>query len=289
MSTYTKLRYHVLWGTRENLPLITTRIQERLYRYVGGIMRRLRVTQLAIGGTPDHLHLLVGVRSSQTLADVVRLIKTNASKEIGRFEPRFRWQPGYLAFSVSESRIASVRGYVREQAKHHRAISTHDEALRLLEQHGLGLAVEGEAPTRFRLRLHVVFATKNRLRLILPEMEGPLHRQIAGIAGKEGAQLLEVGGISDHLHLLLESRPRHSAAGLVKAIKGATSRWLNERFPPFAWQRDYSAFTVSESQMPSLRRYIRRQPEHHRTMSFAEEYRVLLERHGFEAGFLDLK
>ncbi len=284
MSTYTKLRYHVLWGTRDGSPLITTEVGERLYRYVGGITRRLRVVQLAIGGMPDHVHMLIGIRASQTLADVVRLIKTNASKEIGRFEPRFRWQPGYLAFSVSESRVVSIRRYIREQTKHHPATSVQDEAARLLARHGLGPAAEGDAPTRFRSRLHIVFATKNRLRLILPEMEDLLHRQIAGIAEKEGAELLEVGGVSDHLHLLLESRPRHSAADLVKAIKGATSRSFNDRFPPFAWQRGYSAFTVSESQMSSLRRYIQRQPEHHRTMSFVDEYRLLLERHGFDPG-----
>ena len=281
-ETYTKLRYHVLLSTREHLPLITPEVRDRLYRYVGGIASRLRVTLLAIGGMPDHMHLLLGLRSHQTLADTVRLIKTNASKEIGRCETSFRWQPGYLAFGVSESQVASVRRYVREQAKHHHATSSQDEAGRLLVRHGLEPATEGTAPTRFRLPVHVVFGTKNRLPLILPAMEGRLHRRIAGIAEKEGAELLEMGGIADHLHILLSSRPRHSVARLVKAIKGATSRWLNRRYPPFAWQRGYGGFTVSESQVPSLRRYIQRQPEHHRTMSFGNEYRLLLQRHGLD-------
>ena len=283
-ETYTKLRYHLLLGTREHLPLIVPSIEDRLHRYVGGIARRLRVTLLAMGGMPDHVHLLVGLRPDQTLADIVRLIKTNASKEIGRSEARFRWQSGYLAFAVSESKVALVRRHIRRQAKYHQATSLQDEASQLLKRHGLELAPQGAAPTRFRLPIHVVFGTKKRLPLISSEMEARLHRQIAGIVENERAELLEAGGVADHLHLLLDIRPRHSVAGLVKAIKGATSRWLNERFPPFAWQRGYGGFSVSRSHIPALRRYLQRQPEHHQTMSFADEYRVLLQRHGFTDG-----
>ncbi len=280
-ETYTKLRYHVLLSTREQLPLITPEVGNRLCRYIGGIARHLPVTLLAIGGMPDHVHLLLGLRPNQSLADIVRPIKTNASKEIGRSETRFRWQPGYLAFGISESKIAPVRRYIRSQARHHGAMSLQDEATRLLARHGLESSPRGAAPTRFRLPVHLVFGTKNRLPLILPEIEARLHRRIAGIAKNECAELLEIGGIADHLHLLLDIRPRHSVAGLVKAIKGATSRWLNSRFPPFAWQRGYGGFSVSQSHVPVLQRYIQRQPEHHRTMSFADEYRILLQRHGF--------
>ncbi len=280
-ETYSKLRYHVLSRTLDCLPLITPEVGERLHRYMGGIANRLRVTPLAIGGMPDHVHLLLGLRPSQTLADVVRLIKTNASKEIGRSVARFRWQPGYLAFGVSESKVASVRRYIYGQSKSHLTMSLQDEVTRLLERHGLEVSLEGFAPTRFFLPIHVVFGTKNRLPLISSEIEARLYRRIAEIAETERAELLEIGGVADHLHLLLAIRPRHSIASLVKAIKGATSRWLNECHPPFAWQRGYGSFSVSQSQMSSLRRYIQRQPEHHQNQSFTDEYRLLLERHGF--------
>ncbi len=280
-DTYTKLRYHLVLSTLESLPTITPDVEERLYRYVDGIANRLRVSLLAIGGMPDHVHLLLGIRAHQALADTVRLIKTNASKEIGRYDPRFRWQRGYLAFGVSESRVTAVRRYIREQAAHHHAMSFGDEVSRLLARHGLELAVDGGAPTRYRVPVHVVFATKNRLPLILPELEGQLYRRIAGVVEEQGATLLEIGGITDHLHLLIDGRPRHSVSGLVKVIKGSTSRWLNSCFPPFAWQRGYGGFTVSESQIPSLRRYIQRQPEHHRMISVGDELRLLLQHHGF--------
>jgi putative transposase len=88
------------------------------------------------------------------------------------------------------------------------------------------------------------------------------------------------GGISDHIHIAIP--PAVAVAKAVQLIKGASSRWVKDSLPKlsgFAWQDGYGAFTVSESQIDTVRTYIRNQAEHHRTKTFAEEYRALLERH----------
>jgi putative transposase len=96
---------------------------------------------------------------------------------------------------------------------------------------------------------------------------------------------LEIGGVVDHVHLLLSMPASLVLSKAVQLIKGGSSHWLKETFPDvvnFAWQDGYAAFTVSQSQIDDVRTYIRTQPEHHRTKTFAEEYRAFLARHCIE-------
>ena len=132
------------------------------------------------------------------------------------------------------------------------------------------------------LHYHVVFATKHRYPYLTPEIEDVLYPYIAGIVLKRRGLLIEIGGVADHVHLLANFRPRFSVSEMLQNIKGGSSSWLNEQSlcpEVFAWQAGYCAFTVSESQIPVVRRYIRRQKEHHRAVSFQEELEGLLRRH----------
>ena len=134
--------------------------------------------------------------------------------------------------------------------------------------------------TTSRLLYHIVFATKRRLPLIPVEMEADLHAYVGGILRHHDAWLLAMGGMPDHVHLLLGLRPVHCLAEIVKHVKGSSSRWLSKQRPsqPFAWQEGYGAFTVSPSQTTSVRRYILSQPHHHRDQSFDQEWQFLLQR-----------
>jgi REP element-mobilizing transposase RayT len=98
-------------------------------------------------------------------------------------------------------------------------------------------------------------------------------------------QPLQIGGIEDHVHVLLGAPAVLAPAKIVQLLKGGSSGWIQETFPPmkgFGWQDGYSAFTVSASNLASVIAYIQRQREHHRTKTFQEEYRELLKRHGIE-------
>jgi len=93
-----------------------------------------------------------------------------------------------------------------------------------------------------------------------------------------------VGGVSDHVHLMVGLRATHCLSDVMRELKSVSSRWVHETpgLSRFAWQEGYGAFTVSQSQSVTVRRYIENQEEHHRTRTFREEYLELLQRHGVE-------
>jgi putative transposase len=133
------------------------------------------------------------------------------------------------------------------------------------------------------LLYHLVFSTKQRLPLIQEDLADELYRYIGGIIRNEGGALLEIGGMPDHVHILLKMKPIGSVSDMLRDIKAGSSKWINESrrlSTGFNWQDGYSAFTVSESQVESVRRYIRNQHEHHRIAPFTEELLELLKRHG---------
>jgi REP element-mobilizing transposase RayT len=107
----------------------------RLHAYLGGIVNGLGGTPLAIGGTADHVHLLVGIKSSHRLDYFLRDLKADSSEWIHRQigKPTFAWQKGYGAFSVSPSNLDAVRKYIANQEAHHRRYSFQEEYLKLLK------------------------------------------------------------------------------------------------------------------------------------------------------------
>jgi len=131
------------------------------------------------------------------------------------------------------------------------------------------------------LLVHFVFGTKNRTAAIPDELREELYSYIGGIVRGEGGSLQAIGGMPDHLHLLIWVSPRTSISNLMQKVKANSSRWLRQRIHrgSFAWQ---SAFSVSESATAAVTRYIANQQEHHRKRSFREEVVELLERHGME-------
>ena len=135
-----------------------------------------------------------------------------------------------------------------------------------------------------KLLYHIVCGTKDRRPLINDQWRGELDRYIGGLVREKGGELLEIGGMPDHIHLAIRARPDVSLSDLMCFIKANSSRWIHERgfSPGFGWQDGYAAFSVSPSQMPAVIDYIRAQPEHHRTKTLQEEYQLLLERHGIE-------
>lgn len=138
--------------------------------------------------------------------------------------------------------------------------------------------------TYCQLMYHIVFGTQNRAAFIGPDLQDDLYPYIAGIVRNERGSLLAIGGMPDHVHLLVRLKPTLSLADLLRTVKANSSKWVHERpvQQEFAWQEGYGAFTVSESSARSVARYIQSQPEHHRKRSFEKEWVALLKRHGIE-------
>jgi putative transposase len=137
-DTYSKLTYHIVFSTKTRLSLIEDTFRDNLYSYMGGVLRANGGTLLAVGGMPDHVHLLAGWGTSISVAKMLQLIKGGSSKWVSdRGIHEFGWQAGYGAFSVSASQLAGVRAYILNQEEHHRKRSFQDEFLELLRKHGV--------------------------------------------------------------------------------------------------------------------------------------------------------
>jgi putative transposase len=131
--------------------------------------------------------------------------------------------------------------------------------------------------------LHFVFSTKNRAPLITADLRKRLYPYLAGTALGNETKMLDIGGVEDHIHLLVSFGRQVTIADTVKTLKAASSRWVHDAFPnmrEFAWQNGYGAFSIGYPDLSDLKAYFARQEEHHKTVSFQDEYRGFLRRYG---------
>jgi putative transposase len=131
-----------------------------------------------------------------------------------------------------------------------------------------------------RVLIHVIFSTKNRFAFLVDgELQKRMHAYIAGAFNEQDAPAIEVGGAEDHVHILCVLSRNHSISEVIKEAKAHSSNWaknLGGRCAKFSWQSGYGAFSVHQSQIGSIRRYIQNQAEHHRRKTFQEEYLEIL-------------
>jgi putative transposase len=141
-STYLSLHYHLVFGTKDRMPLIEAAWRLRLHEYLGGTIRGLGGFPQEVGGVADHVHLLVGLKATHCLADVMRELKKASSAwvhdELGILG--FAWQEGYAAFTVSATAREAVRSYIARQEEHHRVRSFREEVVEMLEKAGITYA-----------------------------------------------------------------------------------------------------------------------------------------------------
>lgn len=133
------------------------------------------------------------------------------------------------------------------------------------------------------LLYHIVFATKGREPWLTTAIRARVHQYLGGAIRKENGIALIVNGTVDHVHILAKLRQDKAISKIIGELKANSSGWISRTFRDaagFACQEGYGAFTVSESQVPKVRRYIERQEEHHRMVSFLEELKVILRAHG---------
>ncbi|HYW70760.1 MAG TPA: IS200/IS605 family transposase [Pyrinomonadaceae bacterium] len=132
---------------------------------------------------------------------------------------------------------------------------------------------------------HIIFSTKDRRPLISPEYEVRLYDYIGGTIRSLGGISLGINGAADHRHVLAKLRPNRALSDALRKLKANSSGWMHDVFPRiehFSWQRGYGAFTVSQSQVGAVQKYIARQKEHHHRVSFRDEFIRFLVEHGIE-------
>lgn len=133
-----------------------------------------------------------------------------------------------------------------------------------------------------RILIHLVFSTKNRERVLTPDIQKELHPYLAGTLDNIECPSLRVGGVEDHVHLFFGLSRTRTIADVVETVKTSSSKWIKTKgreFAAFHWQSGYGAFSVSQSDADAVVDYIRDQARHHQKMTFQDEYRRLLERY----------
>jgi putative transposase len=131
--------------------------------------------------------------------------------------------------------------------------------------------------------LHFVFATHGRRPLIRSDFRADLFAYLGGIVREMNGAALAINGMPDHVHMLVRMRAAQSPAEIARVVKTNSSRWVREKWKrDFAWQKGYGVFSVSESSVPAVSRYIATQEEHHKKISFQEEFIAFLKKNRIE-------
>ena len=129
---------------------------------------------------------------------------------------------------------------------------------------------------------HTIFSTKDRVKMIRGEWAPELYSYIGGIMRRMNCRLVSAGGTGDHIHILSSIDKTTTIPDLVMKVKSLSSAWVHDNVAAgkkFSWQRGYASFSISESMMEDVKKYIENQPEHHRQYCFQEELRTLLNKH----------
>ena len=127
--------------------------------------------------------------------------------------------------------------------------------------------------------IHLVFSTKNRRKTIQKQMQPRLWAYMAAICQNNKIFVYAIGGMQDHVHMLMRLPPTLAQAEAILLVKGDSSKWMGKGF---AWQKGYGSFSVSKSVVPTVIQYIENQEKHHKKMTFEEEFIAFLEKHGVE-------
>src|ERR1700719_2474597 len=130
---------------------------------------------------------------------------------------------------------------------------------------------------------HCIFATKGREVLLTPQVRERVGTYLGGVARENGMKALAVGGVADHVHMLVSLPATISVAKAMQLLKGNSSKWIHQTFSgmrSFEWQEGYGAFSIGVSAIDATKAYIRNQAEHHRRRTFREEFETILRKHG---------
>ena len=139
-GTYSQILLHIVFSTKYRKPWITVDIAQRLYAYLGGLVRAEKGMLYEIGGVEDHVHMYLRWRTDETISTLMRTVKARSSVWVHETFPThnaFAWQEGYAVFSVSKSQEPAVKNYIAGQAEHHKTEDFKTELLRLLRKHGI--------------------------------------------------------------------------------------------------------------------------------------------------------
>jgi len=279
---------HVAWSTIDQQPLLLKSVRNELYAYITKIIRSKNGIVFCCGGSPDHIHLLFKLPPEISLSNLLSHAKAYTSKWLkarSDVDSAFGWQKGYIAFGVQENRLDNVCRYIKGDEERHQTTgqSYEDELRGLLNQQEIPFHEEYLLQnSHSKMCLHLVWSTEERVPILDKEFRESLYDHIRAAAPLNKGQIYSIGGVEDHIHVLMEVPRDIALSDLMKHIKTNSTHWLHgrnsDKFRLFQWQVGYGAFSVSFSCLDDTRRYIEEQEEHHRKYSFSDEWQQLFQR-----------
>lgn len=141
------------------------------------------------------------------------------------------------------------------------------------------------ANTFSQIYIHIVFSVKGRQNLIQTKWKDELHKYICGIVNGKEQKVYAIGGVADHIHILISIKPNVAISDLVRDIKANSSKWINEKrflIGKFQWQEGFGAFSYAQSQLDTVIAYINNQEQHHKKKTFKEEYTEMLQKYNID-------
>lgn len=270
-----------MWSTQNQHYTFSKPIKDELNAYITALLKVKNGKALMTGGVSDHMHLLMLLSPEIALSDLLSHVKAYSSKWLRsnrKVPPDFSWQTGYLAMSTENDRLDNVSNYMKLEESRHQSQSYQEELLWFLQHQKMDYNPKYFMEnSHSKVYVHTVWSTNNRTpfleKSIRNDLYGHMHKTISDSRGI----LHEVGGVEDHVHLLIEMPKDKALSDFIRTVKNSSTHWLKAydlpKYRNFEWQTGFGGFTVSLSRVEGIKHYIRNQEEHHRTRTFDEEWK----------------
>ena len=278
---------HALWSTKHQKPYLTPLLSDELYPFISALLKRYEGRLFCIGGINDHIHVLFHQSPKFSLSEVIKEIKSKSSKWLSSKGSKLRsfgWQEGYTAFSVDSKRIDHACQYIRSEEQRHRQKNFQDELKNILKLQDISFMDPFLLNTTYtKLIMHLVWSTKNRLPFLQKPFRNDAFYDISVISNELRGNVLEVGGIEDHMHLMVDIPKNKALSDFIREVKSKSTHRIQSSYPDckdFSWQSGYAGFSVSVLGIEGVRQYIQNQEEHHRKVCPNEEMKKFLQNLG---------
>lgn len=284
---YVQQLVHVIWSTQNQKFKIPESISTQLYAYISAIIKSKEGKLYFAGGHNDHLHCLLSLPPTISIATMMQVVKYSTSKWIknqNSMNHQFSWENGYTAISIQNDRVDAVCSYIKDEKQRHEKLSYGDELAKILKLQNIQYDEKYFlTKSHSKLFLHMIWSTKNRIPRMDKSIRPFIYEVMNEAAYKKNCVVHAIGGVEDHVHLLIDVSRTIALSDLVQEIKGSASRWLstNDRsFLDFDWQTGYGAFSISASTVGAVKQYIMQQEEHHKQSTYSVEWNEFLLKKG---------
>jgi putative transposase len=276
---YVQQLVHVIWSTKNQQFQIPIETRNALYAYISTVIKSKGGKLYLAGGHDDHIHCLISIPPSVSISTMIRFIKTSSSKWIKHqncIDPEFSWQDGYTAIGIQDDRIDAVCKYIKGEVTRHPKIGYKEELSNILKLQNISFEEKYLLTnTHSKVFVHMIWSTKNRMSFLEKSIRPSLYEKLSVIISEGGNVVHAIGGVEDHVHLLVDVSRNMQLSELVGSIKAKSTHWLSgkaDTFRDFEWQAGFGGFSISSPTADAVKTYIAQQEEHHKQTSSAHEW-----------------